>query len=58
MQETDFSPQTTMTALAEPLPATPERTVTSAGSMIVFESVTKVYEPDVVALNDVSFHID
>src|SRR4051794_30547172 len=26
--------------------------------MIVFESVTKVYEPDVVALNDVSFHID
>ncbi len=58
MQETDFSPQTTMTALAEPLPATPERSVTSAGSMIVFESVTKVYEPDVVALNDVSFHID
>jgi cell division transport system ATP-binding protein len=30
----------------------------SAGSMIVFESVTKVYEPDVVALRDVSFHID
>src|SRR4051812_35285542 len=26
--------------------------------MIVFESVTKVYEPDVVALNAVSFHID
>jgi cell division transport system ATP-binding protein len=26
--------------------------------MIVFDSVTKVYEPDVVALNDVSFHID
>jgi cell division transport system ATP-binding protein len=57
VQETDFSPQTS-TALVEPLPITPERTVTSAGSMIVFESVTKVYEPDVVALNDVSFHID
>ena len=26
--------------------------------MIVFEQVTKVYEPDVVALRDVSFHID
>jgi len=57
VQETDFSPQT-MTALAEPIPAASERTVTSAGSMIVFESVTKVYEPDVVALNDVNFHID
>jgi cell division transport system ATP-binding protein len=29
-----------------------------AGSMIVFETVTKVYEPDVVALQDVSFGID
>jgi len=29
-----------------------------AASMIVFESVTKVYEPDVVALRDVTFHID
>src|SRR5438552_17050090 len=26
--------------------------------MIVFEGVTKVYEPDVVALRDVTFHID
>jgi cell division transport system ATP-binding protein len=26
--------------------------------MIVFESVTKVYEPDVVAVRDVTFHID
>jgi cell division transport system ATP-binding protein len=26
--------------------------------MIVFESVRKVYEPDVVALRDVTFHID
>jgi cell division transport system ATP-binding protein len=44
------------TALAEP-PVESER-VTSAGSMIVFEAVTKVYEPDVVALCDVTFHID
>jgi cell division transport system ATP-binding protein len=29
-----------------------------AGTMIVFESVTKVYEPNVIALNDVSFVID
>jgi cell division transport system ATP-binding protein len=58
VQETDFSPQTaTATALIEPL-RVQERTITSAGSMIVFEAVTKVYEPDVLALNDVSFHID
>jgi cell division transport system ATP-binding protein len=44
--------------------ATPERSPDlqavrgAAGSMIVFEDVTKVYEPDVVALNDVSFGID
>jgi cell division transport system ATP-binding protein len=29
-----------------------------AGTMIVFEGVTKVYEPNVVALNDVSFVIE
>ena len=29
-----------------------------AASMIVFDSVTKVYDPDVVALRDVTFHID
>jgi cell division transport system ATP-binding protein len=29
-----------------------------AGTMIVFEGVTKVYDPNVVALNDVSFVID
>jgi cell division transport system ATP-binding protein len=44
------------TALAEP-PEQAERT-SSAGSMIVFEGVTKIYEPDVVALRDVTFHID
>ena len=30
----------------------------TAGTMIVFEGVTKVYDPNVVALNDVSFVID
>jgi cell division transport system ATP-binding protein len=30
----------------------------SAGSMIVFEDVSKIYEPDVVALDNVSFGID
>jgi cell division transport system ATP-binding protein len=30
----------------------------AAGSMIVFEQVTKIYEPDVIALDDVSFGID
>ena len=59
MQETDFIPQTAAaTALVEPAPPLQERALTSAGSMIVFEAVTKIYEPDVVALNDVSFHID
>jgi cell division transport system ATP-binding protein len=29
-----------------------------AGTMIVFEGVTKVYDPNVIALNDVSFVID
>jgi cell division transport system ATP-binding protein len=32
--------------------------VAGPGSMIVFESVTKVYEPDVTALRDVSFVIE
>jgi cell division transport system ATP-binding protein len=59
VQETGLSP---MTATAAPIlaeaPRVTERTLTSAGSMIVFDMVRKVYEPDVVALKDVSFHID
>src|SRR5712691_6871747 len=35
-----------------------EATVPGPGSMIVFDSVTKIYEPDVTALRDVSFVID
>ena len=47
--------------VTEPL-AVPENGVpvdpAIAGTMIVFEGVTKVYEPNVVALNDVSFVIE
>ena len=42
-------------AVAEPAP---ELRPTPSAAMIVFESVTKVYEPDVVALRDVSFVIE
>jgi cell division transport system ATP-binding protein len=43
-----------------PALATAEETLTpsSAGSMIVFEGVTKIYEPGVVALADVTFLIE
>ena len=46
------------TELGEPTPAQGEAQRPAAGSMIVFESVTKVYDPDVEALRDVSFGID
>jgi cell division transport system ATP-binding protein len=46
------------TALAAPELTLPDRPVSSPGTMIAFESVSKVYEPDVVALRDVSFHIE
>src|SRR5207237_1709038 len=35
-----------------------QRQVASAGAMIVFDAVTKVYEPDVTALDAVSFVIE
>ena len=43
--------------LADDAPPT-ETPVAGAGAMIVFESVTKIYEPDVTALRDVSFVIE
>ena len=43
--------------LADDVPPT-ETSVAGAGAMIVFESVTKIYEPDVTALRDVSFVIE
>jgi cell division transport system ATP-binding protein len=45
------------TALAEP-PLLPPLPAPTGSSMIVFESVAKVYDPDVEALRDVSFVID
>jgi cell division transport system ATP-binding protein len=36
----------------------PEGPAAAPGAMIVFESVTKIYEPDVTALRDVSFVIE
>ena len=35
-----------------------ERTASTGASMIVFDGVTKIYEPDVAALRDVSFVIE
>ena len=55
MSETDTHSHSA-TALAEP-PVQAERPA-STGSMIVFEAVSKIYEPNVLALNDVTFHID
>jgi hypothetical protein len=42
-----------MTVVVDEPPAIPDSRP-SAASMIVFDSVTKVYEPDVVALRDVT----
>jgi cell division transport system ATP-binding protein len=56
VQDRDLIPSATATAVAEPPPTAPR--AAAAGSMIVFDGVTKVYEPDVVALRDVTFHID
>jgi cell division transport system ATP-binding protein len=50
--------ETPAATLAEPQPAEATPPAPGPGSMIVFESVTKVYEPDVTALRDVSFVID
>jgi cell division transport system ATP-binding protein len=52
VQETDLTPRST--ALVE----RPPRAISHAAAMIVFEGVTKVYAPDVTALDDVSFVID
>ena len=54
VQEQDFEIQTPV-AIAEPGVRPP---AANASAMIVFETVTKVYEPDVVALRGVSFVIE
>src|SRR5881392_1403559 len=45
------------TAVLEQEPVVPPPAPTSS-AMVVFENVTKIYEPDVAALRDVSFAID
>ena len=60
---TDLDLQTDVNEpLTEPVAFEPQNGVpvdpAIAGTMIVFESVTKVYDPNVVALNDVSFVIE
>jgi cell division transport system ATP-binding protein len=57
VQEATLQTDTTLsTTLAEPQPT--EAPVAGPGSMIVFDAVTKVYEPDVTALREVSFVIE
>jgi len=55
VQELDLKTDASPTALL-----TPERPriAASAGAMIVFEGVTKVYDPGVIALSDVTFLIE
>ena len=57
MQEPELTPTATSVATAVVEPVI-EASHLSAASMIGFDAVTKVYEPDVVALRDVTFHID
>jgi cell division transport system ATP-binding protein len=54
----DLSLTDTSTALAEPQPEPVAPPAPGPGAMIVFENVTKIYEPDVRALRDVSFVIE
>jgi cell division transport system ATP-binding protein len=57
VQDVTLQTEETPTAtLVDPQPN--EAPVAGPGSMIVFESVTKIYEPDVTALREVSFVIE
>jgi cell division transport system ATP-binding protein len=59
---TDLQIEQPTTAVAQPSPngeaSTEAQAKPPAGSMILFEAVRKIYEPDVVALDSVSFAID
>jgi cell division transport system ATP-binding protein len=55
VQELDLQTDTSSTVLVTP---EPPRVASSAGAMIIFEGVTKVYDPGVIALSDVSFLIE
>jgi len=55
VQELNLQTEAPPTSVAEPIAQKPS---TGPGAMIVFDGVTKIYEPDVTALRDVSFVID
>jgi cell division transport system ATP-binding protein len=57
VQEPDLQQTDTSTAVLDPEPAVPSA-APSSSAMVTFENVTKIYEPDVAALQDVSFGID
>jgi cell division transport system ATP-binding protein len=54
----EVEPQTQTPVAVATTPEEAPRVVSSAGSMIVFEGVTKIYEPDVAALSAVTFVIE
>jgi cell division transport system ATP-binding protein len=56
VQDTDLQIAAPPTALAEREPEMPA--APSPGAMIVFDNVTKIYEPNVAALRDVGFVIE
>ena len=56
--ETELAPMIPERSDAEPEQAPSLQALPGVGAMIVFEGVTKVYEPDVTALRDVSFVIE
>jgi cell division transport system ATP-binding protein len=60
VQDSTLQTTSTAAALAEPAPDAEFLTPPAAGpgAMITFERVTKVYDPNVVALHEVSFTID
>jgi cell division transport system ATP-binding protein len=55
VQELNLQTEAPSAPVAEPIAQKPS---TGPGAMIVFDGVTKIYEPDVAALRDVSFVID
>ena len=56
--QTDVTDTTVPETVPAPQNGVPTTDASIAGTMIVFDGVTKVYDPNVVALNDVSFVID
>ena len=58
MQTDVTEPPVIETPVLAPENGVPPAEPAAAGTMIVFEGVTKVYDPNVVALDDVSFAID